>query len=166
MTTIPYREGADFPKLPTATAILVKVVKANFVNEKNPFFGKAGNDGKIDDRANRDMVKVIMEATEEEYAGARVWANFGASIHESSKLRPFINACSERDLTTEELKSFNVENLEGSLVQVFGSYADGDTEQKYLRPSGYLRAAKPKAATGSKTQAASAPAPTAEVIDF
>ena len=165
MTLIPYKEGAEFPKLPTATAVLVKVVEAKFANEPNPFFGKAGNDGKVDDRERRDMVKVIMEAVEEEYAGARVWANFGASIHESSKLRPFINACSERDLTTDELKKFNIENLEGCYVQVFGSYAENDSEHKYLRPNGYLRATRPKATAGAPKQKAAATASSVE-IDF
>jgi hypothetical protein len=128
------------------------VIKAEFVNEKNPFFGKKGQDDKVDNRETRDMVKTILEAVDDEYLGARVWANFGASIHERSKLRPFINACGERDLTTDELKKFNIEDLKGRYVQVFGSYAEGDAEQKYLRPDGFLRASKAQIKAAEKNE--------------
>lgn len=142
MPTIPYREGATFVKLPTSTPILCKVEEAEFVNEANPFFGKKDAKGKTDERKTRDVVKVVFKAIEDEYWGAKIWKTFGASIHEQSALRPFIQATELKDLTTEELKAFNTDNLVGRYVAVIGTYDEGDTEQKFLKPTSYVRAKK------------------------
>jgi hypothetical protein len=142
LPVIPYNAGAEFVKLPTSTPILCRVEEANFLNEKNPFFGKKDAKGKVDERQTRDVVRVIFKSIEEEYWGAKIWKTFGASIHEQSALRPFIQATEPRDLTTEELKLFNTDTLAGRYVSVIGSYDEGDTEQKFLKPTSYVRAKK------------------------
>ncbi len=139
---IPYNPGVEFPKLPTSTPILCKVEEANFVNESNPFFGKADKTGKVDERKTRDVVRVVFKSIEDEYWGAKIWKTFGASIHEQSALRPFIQATEPKDLTTEELKAFNTDALVGRYVSVIGGYKEGDTEQKFLTPTSYVRAKK------------------------
>jgi hypothetical protein len=158
---IPYREGASFVKLPTSTPILTKVIQATYQTEKNPFFGKVDQKGKKDERENREVIKVILEAVEEEFWGAKIWKTFGASIHEQSALRPFINASSAKDLTTDELKAFNTDTLLGRYVSVAGTYGENDPEQKFLKPTGFFRASKASIATAevliaSKLAAASA----------
>lgn len=166
MPTIPYREGAEFVKLPTSTPILCKITQANFTTEDNPFFGKKDAKGKVDERKTREVVKVILDALETEYLGGRIWKTFGASIHEQSALRPFINAASDRDLTTEELKRFNTDDLIGRFVSIIGTYAETDLEQKFLKPTAFFRA-NPKAVkvamdtliASNEKIAAGAPAP-------
>src|SRR5258706_10307608 len=101
---IAYKDGPSFPKLPTHTPILVQVVESNFVTEPNPFAGEG-------EPAERDVIKVVMEALDPQFLKARIWANFTASIHERSKLRPFVQACHAKDLSLDELKAFDTDNL-------------------------------------------------------
>jgi hypothetical protein len=161
LPTIPYNPGVEFPKLPTSTPILCQVEEANFVNEPNPFFGKADAQGKIDERKTRDVVRVVFKSIEDEYWGAKIWKTFGASIHEQSALRPFIQATEPKDLTTEELKTFNTDSLVGRYVAVIGGYKEGDAEQKFLKPTSYVRAKKKDvdaALAAGKSRPATAPA--------
>lgn len=141
MPTIPYRT-VEFIELPTRTPVLAKVLEAEFTNEKNPFFGKKDAKGKVDERETRDVIKVKMVATDNEYAGAYIWKTFGASIHEKSSLRPFIQCCSERELTLDELKAFNTDTLVGKYVLVVGEYSDNDPEHKFLAPTSFVRPSK------------------------
>lgn len=159
MPTIPYRESAEFPSLPTQTPVLTVIKEAEFTSQDNPFFGKRDASGKVDERRVRDVVKVVFEAVDDEYWTARAWRTFGASIHEKAGLRALIQATEPTDLTTELLKSYNTDSLVGKYVSIVGDYSEGDTEHKYLRPKTFLRADK-KAVAAAKEAAKSRPATT------
>jgi pyruvate/2-oxoglutarate dehydrogenase complex dihydrolipoamide acyltransferase (E2) component len=174
MPQIPYKEGGDWPELPARTPLLTKVIESEFKTEKNSFFGKPtgrkDKDGEdiLDDRPEREVVKVVMEVVEGDYTGRRIWKTFTASISEKSNLRPFIQAAADHELTLEELKAFDTDDLVGRRLLVSGSYDEKDQEHKFLRPDSYMRvqataakaAAKPVAKTAAK--AAEKPAAKAE----
>jgi hypothetical protein len=146
MPTIPYKEGGDFPELPTRTPLLVEVIESNYVTEANPFYGKAtGRKDKvtgadiIDLREERDVVKTVMEVIQGDFTGSRIWANFTASVNEKSKLLPFLQAVNDHELTREELEAFDTDDLKGMKVWVSGSFKPGDEAKKFLRPDSFMR---------------------------
>lgn len=167
MPVIEYKEGKDFKSLPEREPVLVVIKSSSYETEDNPF---ANEDN--DEPRTRDVVKIIFEALEEEYAGTRAWQTFSASIHEKSKLRPLIQAVHAKDLTLDELKQFDTDDLEGKRLYIIGEYnTTKDPEKKFLRPTGYIRlkASERKAQTTStakpetaarRTAEASKPAPT------
>jgi hypothetical protein len=135
MATIEYKEGKDFASLPAREPVLVTIKSSHYETEDNPFASEEN-----DEPRTRDVVKVIFEALEDEYAGTRVWKTFTASIHEKSLLRPLIQAVHPRDLTLDELKAFDTDDLEGKRLYIIGEYDDKkDAEHKFLRPTGYIR---------------------------
>jgi hypothetical protein len=147
MGKIPYKEGADFPKLPSKTPILCKIVESEFVeDEENPWFGKPtgkyDKDGEpiIDTKEFRNVVHVIFSCIEDDYAGSKIWFNATASINEKSKLRPLIEAAAfDHDPTKEELEDYDTDDLVGQYVYVTGSFGPKDTEKKFLRPTDFMR---------------------------
>ncbi len=159
MAVIPYKGAAEFPKLPTHTPILVRVMEANFANEKNPFAG----DGEPE---TRDVINFVLECVDDQFWKARVWDKMSASIHERSHLRPFIQACHPADLTLEQLKSFDTDDLVGKQVMVVGEYdTSRDPEQKWLRPKSYLRAPKATEPATKKAEPVTVPDDT-DALDF
>lgn len=147
MAKIDYKEGADFPKLPTKTPILCKVIESEFIeDDENPWFGKeTGKFDKkgepiIDQKEFRNLVKVIFESVEDEYKGSRIWFNATASINEKAKLLPLIEAAGfDHDPDKKELQGYDTDDLVGQLVYVTGSYGPKDTEHKFLRPDTFMR---------------------------
>ncbi len=147
MPTIPYKEGADFPELPTKTPILCKVIESEFIeDDPNPWFGKeTGKFDKtgapiIDKKEFRNLVKVIFQAVEDEYLTSRIWFNATASINEKAKLRPLIEAAAfDHDPDKKELEAYDTDDLVGQFVYVTGSYGPKDTEHKFLRPDSFMR---------------------------
>jgi hypothetical protein len=146
MAKIPYKEGKDFPELPTKTPLLCKIIESEFKTVDNPFYGKptgkVDSDGEeiIDENETRDIVAVVFECVEGEYQGSRIWFNATASIHEKSKLRPLIEAAAfDHDPTKEELQDYDTDDLVGCKVYVSGEYGPKDTQHKFLRPSAFMR---------------------------
>jgi hypothetical protein len=168
MPTIKYKEGGDYPELPVRTPLLVKVIESDYVTEPNPFYGKAtgkkDKDGEdiVDTREERDVVKVVMEVVEGDYTGSRIWCNFTASINEKSKLLPFLQAVNDHELTREELKAFDTDDLVGMRVWVSGEYGPKDVEKKFLRPTGFMRVQAATTAKPARAARAAKPAPTAK----
>jgi hypothetical protein len=174
MPTMPYKEGGDFPELPERTPLNCRVIESEYETQANPFYGKADAKGKVDEREERDVVKIVLEVEDDDYTGSRIWKTFTASISEKAAIVPFIHACYDRDLTLDELKAFDSDDLVGQQVMVTGEYKPGDTERKFLRPTGFMRVGKaaktaakaksePKAAkpATAKPAAAAAPKPSA-----
>lgn len=155
MPQIPYKAGVEFAKLPTHTPIPCVVLESNFMTEPNPFAGEG-------EPADRDVVKIVLETLDPQWQKARIWANFTASIHERSKLRPFIQACHPADLSLEELKNFDTDKLVGKQVMVVGEYdTQRDPESRWLRPKTFLRVAP----AGTKARKEVAVSPAAD-LDF
>jgi hypothetical protein len=148
MPVIEYKEGKDFASLPAREPVLVVIKKSDFATEDNPFANEEN-----DEPRTRDVVKIIFEALDEEYAGTRVWKTFTASIHEKSLLRPLIQAASDHELSLDELKAFDTDDLEGRRLYIIGEYDDKkDPEHKFLRPTGYVRLkASERKALGTET---------------
>lgn len=147
MAKIDYKEGAEFPQLPTKTPILCKIIESEFIeDDPNPWFGK--ETGKFDKKGEpivdrkefRNLVKVIFESVEEDTGGSRIWFNATASIHEDSKLRPLLEAAAfAEDPTTDDLKEYDTDDLVGQYVYVTGSYGPKDEKKKFLRPDTFMR---------------------------
>jgi hypothetical protein len=148
MPLIDYKEGADFPELPTKTPVLCKIIKSKFVTEPNPFFGRAtgrkdkNDEDIIDENEDRDVIKIIFESVEDETEGTRAWFNPTASINEKSNLRKLLDAMFETDPDTKTLKAFDTDDLEGMYVYIIGTYGPKDTDHKFLRPESFARYGK------------------------
>jgi hypothetical protein len=148
MPLIEYKEGADFPPLPTKTPVLCKIIKSKFVTEPNPFFGRAtgrkdkNDEDIIDENEDRDVIKIIFESVEDETEGTRAWFNPTASINEKSNLRKLLDAMFETDPDTKTLKAFDTDDLEGMYVYIIGTYGPKDTDHKFLRPESFARYVK------------------------
>lgn len=147
MAKIGYKEGAQFPELPTKTPVLTKIIESQFIeDDENPWYGKeTGKFDKsgapiIDNREFRNLVKVVFESVEEETQGSRIWFNASASINEKAKLRPLLEAAAfAEDPSNQELEDYDTDDLVGQYVYVTGSYGPKDKEHKFLRPESFLR---------------------------
>jgi hypothetical protein len=142
MPKLQYKEGADFPELPTKTPVLCKIVESEFVTEDNPFYGRENKDGKIDENETRDVIKIVFKSIEEETEGTKVWFNPSASINEKSNLRKLLDAMFETDPDKATLEAFDTDDLVGMYVYVIGTYGPKDTDHKFLRPESFARYAK------------------------
>lgn len=129
------KEYDDFAELPEGDSFVVVVVQAKV--EMSSFKTNSGGD--------KQVVRMIFEALEDQYTGARVWASPGFSLHPKAPLRAIAQACAPRDMTDDELwddeAGFDTDKLPGKILRLSGEYPKdtGDDGRKFLKPKIYKR---------------------------
>jgi hypothetical protein len=128
------KEYTDYKELPEGESFLVVILQADV--ELSSF--------KRDDGSDKQIVRMIWEALEEDYAGSRVWASPGFTLHPKAPLRAIAQACVPRDMTEDELwEVFDTDRLPGKIHRMTGKYGEPNEQgRRFLKPTIYKRASQ------------------------
>lgn len=143
----PDAPSKGFARLPEGEKVQVVINKAEAGEVKNNFYGKKGQNGKVDNREYVTKVRVEMEAVDPALKGAKVWFNGGFSINEKAPYRNLVIAAADRDPVDEEelLDAADTDNLVGRQLYIIGDYPVRDGQKSdYMKINLFYRVPRSK----------------------